>query len=76
MLAAEHEDAGRGLAAIRAACGGAYAAPAGSCPTTIGLYYGLGELEALMTLHVHLENNVLFPRAAALAQTAREGAQS
>jgi regulator of cell morphogenesis and NO signaling len=73
-LEAEHEDAGRGLAAIRAASGGRYAAPDGSCPTTAGLYYGLGELESLMTLHVHLENNVLFPRAARLARTAREGA--
>jgi regulator of cell morphogenesis and NO signaling len=72
-LEAEHQDAARGLAAIRRATGGRYAAPAGSCPTTIGLYYGLSELEALMTLHVHLENNVLFPRAAALAQSTLQG---
>ena len=72
-LEAEHEGAGKHLAALRAASGGHYTAPDGSCPTTIGLYYGLGELEALMTLHVHLENNVLFPRARALAQATRKG---
>ena len=72
-LEAEHQEAGRLLAALRDATGGEYTAPAGSCPTTIGLYYGLGELEALMTLHVHLENNVLFPRAHALAQMTRQG---
>ncbi len=71
-LEAEHEHAGEHLAALRAASGGHYAAPEGSCPTTIGVYYGLGELEALMTLHVHLENNVLFPRAHALALTPRQ----
>jgi regulator of cell morphogenesis and NO signaling len=48
-----------------------FQAPAGACPTTLGLYYGLGELDALMTLHVHLENNVLFPRADVLAQAVR-----
>ena len=72
-LEAEHEEAGAHLAKLRAATGGNYAAPAGSCPTTTGLYYGLGELEALMTLHVHLENNVLFPRAHALALKPRQG---
>lgn len=72
-LEAEHTVAGQLLARLRAATGGHYTAPAGSCPTTLGLYYGLGELEALMTLHVHLENNVLFPRAHALALTPRQG---
>lgn len=72
-LEADHEEAGRALAALRSATGN-YRAPDGACPTTQGLYYGLGELEALMTLHVHLENNILFPRAHALAQTARQGA--
>ena len=72
-LEADHDEAGRALAALRAATGN-YRAPEGACPTTTGLYYGLGELEALMTLHVHLENNVLFPRAHALALTLRQGA--
>lgn len=70
QLESEHADAGRTLATLRELTGG-YRAAEGSCPTTLGLYYGLGELEALMTLHVHLENNVLFPRADALAQAVR-----
>jgi regulator of cell morphogenesis and NO signaling len=30
------------------------------------LYGGLAELEAAMHVHVHLENNILFPRALGL----------
>lgn len=46
-----------------------YVPPAWACPTFRGLYCGLGELERAMHEHVHLENNILFPRAAALATT-------
>ena len=35
-----------------------------------GLYYGLAELESDMHVHVHLENHILFPRAAQLARAA------
>ena len=38
-----------------------------ACPTFRGLYYGLSEFERDMHVHVHLENHVLFPRAAQLA---------
>ncbi|HEX6323165.1 MAG TPA: DUF542 domain-containing protein [Vicinamibacterales bacterium] len=69
-LEAEHDGAGQALATLKA-LSNQFQAPAGACPTTLGLYYGLGELDALMTLHVHLENNVLFPRADALAQAVR-----
>ena len=44
-----------------------YTPPEGACPTFRGLYYGLSELERDMHLHVHLENHILFPRAARLA---------
>lgn len=37
--------------------------PEGACGTWRGLYQGLGELDADLRLHIHLENNVLFPRA-------------
>lgn len=74
-LESEHAEAGQMLATIRALTNG-YVPPAGACPTTLGLYYGLRELEALMTLHVHLENNILFPRAQALALAAGQGGQS
>ena len=74
-LESEHAEAGQTLATIRALTND-YVPPAGACPTTLGLYHGLRELEALMTLHVHLENNILFPRAQALALAARQGGQS
>ena len=40
-----------------------YVAPEWACATFRALYQGLEELEASMHVHVHLENNVLFPRA-------------
>lgn len=70
-LEAEHEEAARLLETLRALSNG-YQPADGVCPTTLGLYHGLGDLEALMHLHVHLENNVLFPRAAALARQLTE----
>lgn len=65
VMEAEHEAAGAALATMRALTHG-YAPPEGACPTFRGLYYGLSELEKDMHLHVHLENHVLFPRAARL----------
>jgi regulator of cell morphogenesis and NO signaling len=40
--------------------------PPGACPSFRALYSGLEGLERELHRHVHLENNVLFPRAAAL----------
>ena len=40
-----------------------YHVPEWACATTRALYQGLAELESAMHVHVHLENNVLFPRA-------------
>jgi regulator of cell morphogenesis and NO signaling len=37
--------------------------PSWACATHIALYVGLGEYEADFKQHVHLENDVLFPRA-------------
>ncbi len=66
VMEAEHEAAGAALARMRALTDG-YAPPEDACPTFRGLYYGLSELERDMHLHVHLENHILFPRAARLA---------
>jgi len=66
VMEAEHDEAGRALEHMRALTAG-YAPPEGACPTFRGLYYGLAELEREMHWHVHLENHVLFPRAATLA---------
>jgi regulator of cell morphogenesis and NO signaling len=73
VMEADHEAAGRALAAMRTLTGG-YVPPADACPTFRGLYHGLRELEHDMHVHVHLENNVLFPRALALAAEKRKQA--
>ncbi len=66
-MEADHEEAGAALAFIRQTTDG-FAPPDWACPTFRGLYYGLAQLETDMHLHVHLENNVLFPRAARLTK--------
>jgi regulator of cell morphogenesis and NO signaling len=58
----EHDHAGARLAELRRITGN-YLAPDWACQTFRALYHGLAELEAQMHVHVHLENNVLFPRA-------------
>jgi regulator of cell morphogenesis and NO signaling len=66
MMEHEHTDAAQALATLRRLTGG-YAPPAGACNTFRGLYHGLAELERRLHEHIHLENNILFPRAARLA---------
>jgi regulator of cell morphogenesis and NO signaling len=70
VMEADHESAGAALAFIRQTTAG-FAPPDWACPTFRGLYYGLAQLETDMHLHVHLENNILFPRAARLAEGRR-----
>jgi regulator of cell morphogenesis and NO signaling len=67
VMEAEHVDAGTALARM-AELTGTYTPPQGACPTFRGLYFGLAEIERDTHEHVHLENHVLFPRAAALAR--------
>ena len=69
VLEAEHAAAGAALARLSDLTDG-YVPPADACPTFRGLYHGLAELERDMHLHVHLENHVLFPRAAVLFRNA------
>jgi regulator of cell morphogenesis and NO signaling len=63
----DHDHADDALAAIRSLTGG-YEPPEGACPTFRGLYHGLSDLEHRMHLHVHLENDILFPRALRLGR--------
>jgi regulator of cell morphogenesis and NO signaling len=63
VMEAEHASAGEALARMRAITDD-YTPPEWACPTFRGLYYGLAELERDMQVHVHLENHILFPRAA------------
>jgi regulator of cell morphogenesis and NO signaling len=43
-----------------------YPLPPYACSTVRALYEGLAALEADLHVHIHLENNILFPRAIAL----------
>ncbi|HXE80036.1 MAG TPA: iron-sulfur cluster repair di-iron protein [Vicinamibacterales bacterium] len=62
----EHEEAARALQRMRELSSG-FVPPDGACNTFRAMLHGLAQLEEDMQLHVHKENNVLFPRAAALA---------
>lgn len=67
MMVHEHEAAGGLLEEMRAATDG-FTPWEGACPTTVGLYDGLAAFERDLHRHVHLENNLLFPRAIAMDQ--------
>ena len=71
-LEADHVETGLALQILRSVTD-RYHVPAHACATLQDLYAGLKELEQLMQLHIHLENNVLFPRAAALVAEAGIG---
>ena len=68
-MIAEHDDAGALLAEIRGLANG-FEPPADACPTFRALYSALQEFERDLHLHVHLENNVLFPAAEKLETSA------
>jgi len=59
---AEHSAAGEALARLRDLTED-YVPPADACNTWRALWAGLESLESTMHRHVHLENNILFPRA-------------
>jgi regulator of cell morphogenesis and NO signaling len=65
VMEAEHDNAGAALAELRSITS-AYASPADACATFRGYYEGLAALERELHEHIHLENNVLFPRAQGL----------
>ncbi|HXW13624.1 MAG TPA: iron-sulfur cluster repair di-iron protein [Terriglobia bacterium] len=65
MMEHEHDSAGNALRTLRAASNG-YAAPRDACVSYQTLYKALAELEADLHEHIHLENNILFPRAIAM----------
>ncbi len=58
----EHDAAGELVKQLRKA-GSEYTAPADACTSYKALYQNLREFEADLHQHVHLENNILFPRA-------------
>ena len=67
QMETEHEAAGRALTKLREVTAD-YELPADACPTFAALYAGLEELETDLHQHIHLENNILFPRATEMDQ--------
>ena len=69
MMMMEHDSSGEALRRIRELTGG-YAAPVDACVSYQTLYKALQDFEADLHQHIHLENNILFPRAVALESRA------
>ena len=64
VMLMEHDSAGDALLRLRQLTGD-YTAPPEACNTWRALYFELAELERDLHRHIHLENNILFPRAVA-----------
>jgi regulator of cell morphogenesis and NO signaling len=65
MMEHEHDSAGQALRAIRKASSD-YKTPDDACVSYKILYQALQDFEADLHQHIHLENNILFPRAIAM----------
>jgi regulator of cell morphogenesis and NO signaling len=65
MMMQEHDDAGQALRDLREVSSN-YQVPADGCISFRTLYQALEEFERDLHQHIHLENNILFPRAAEL----------
>ena len=62
MMSQEHDAAGALTAQMRELSKD-FTPPTGACPTFHAFYSGLHEFEQDLHQHIHLENNILFPRA-------------
>lgn len=62
MMVSEHDSAGAVLRGMREASSG-YSSPPDACVSFRTLYQALAAFEADLHQHIHLENNILFPRA-------------
>lgn len=67
VMMSEHDRAGELLARLRTLTNG-YVTPPDGCASYDALFVGLAELEADTHLHVHKENNLLFPAVVAREQ--------
>lgn len=70
----EHDDAGALLKRIRALSKD-FAVPGDACASYRAVYRGLEEFEKDLHTHVHLENNILFPRALELERKVQRATQ-
>jgi regulator of cell morphogenesis and NO signaling len=71
MMMLEHDTAGDILRALRAATSD-YAVPSDACISYRTLYEALEGFEKDLHQHIHLENNVLFPRAVSLEESGKQ----
>jgi regulator of cell morphogenesis and NO signaling len=71
VLMGDHESAGEQLRQLRRLTGD-HIPPPGACVSFQAFYRGLADLEKDLHLHIHLENNVLFPMAQELAAGSRK----
>ncbi len=65
----EHDAAGALMGEIRSLSHD-YTTPEGACPTYHAFYDGLREFEQDLHRHIHMENNILFPRTISLEESA------
>lgn len=65
MMEHEHDDADEALQALRKITND-YTTPSDACISYQTLYQALAEFEADLHRHIHLENDILFPRAIAM----------
>jgi len=65
MMMHEHDSAGEALHAMRNGSA-SYKRPGDACISFQTLYKALADFEADLHQHIHLENNILFPRAIAM----------
>ncbi|MBK7427871.1 MAG: iron-sulfur cluster repair di-iron protein [Saprospiraceae bacterium] len=68
---ADHEQEGDRFREIENLTGG-YTVPADGCTTYSVAYAMLKEFESDLHVHIHLENNILFPRALAMSNVSAE----
>lgn len=71
MMMAEHETEGQRFDTI-ADISNSYALPADACNTYRATINGLKDFEADLHRHIHLENNVLFPKAIEMESSAAQ----
>jgi regulator of cell morphogenesis and NO signaling len=70
MMMAEHDSSGQVLHKMREITNG-YSAPSDACVSYQTLYQALHAFETDLHQHIHLENNILFPRAVELEAEAQ-----
>lgn len=72
VMLQEHDSAEGLVAKLRELTNG-FEAPSWACPRNSAFHAGLAAFEADLRQHVHIENDLLFPRAIALETESRQG---